>query len=294
MKEAMRKLAKTEPVSFAVDLVDTVMTSGAPRTAAALSYFLLLTLFPLLVCVNWFISFFRVDLLQLLEEVQQMLPGGAVAVISDYLTYAAETQSSGLLVACVFTILVSASAGLRTVFNTLETMANVPHRNPLWMVVHSIVLSVILLLTIYLSFIVIFTGDWFFKFLLARLPEAVTAVVPLESLSELWHWLRYLMLFCFLMLLITGLYGAGIPGKVMKLRVKFCSSVLTSAALVGASAIFSAFVGYSSRYALVYGSLASIIVLLMWLYFCGNILLLGAAVACVWTRRHGNRKKEQA
>ena len=42
----------------------------------------------------------------------------------------------------------------------------------------------------------------------------------------------------------------------------------------------------SSRYALVYGSLASLIILLVWLYFCGNILLLGAVVGRVWSRRH--------
>ena len=41
------------------------------------------------------------------------------------------------------------------------------------------------------------------------------------------------------------------------------------------------FIGMSSRYALVYGSLASLIILLVWLYLCGNILLLGAVVGRV-------------
>ena len=41
----------------------------------------------------------------------------------------------------------------------------------------------------------------------------------------------------------------------------------------------------SSRYALVYGSLASLIILLVWLYLCGNILLLGAAAGRVLERR---------
>ena len=45
-------------------------------------------------------------------------------------------------------------------------------------------------------------------------------------------------------------------------------------------------VSFSVRYSLVYGSLASLIILLVWLYFCGNILLLGAVVSQVWVRRH--------
>ena len=55
----------------------------------------------------------------------------------------------------------------------------------------------------------------------------------------------------------------------------------TAAAIAGASVVFSWFIGMSSRYALVYGSLASLIILLVWLYLCGNILLLGAVAGRV-------------
>ena len=50
------------------------------------------------------------------------------------------------------------------------------------------------------------------------------------------------------------------------------------------SGVFSWFIGMSSRYALVYGSLASLIILLVWLYLCGNILILGNAVNYVLYR----------
>ena len=39
--------------------------------------------------------------------------------------------------------------------------------------------------------------------------------------------------------------------------------------------IFSLLMGKSARYSLVYGSLASVILLLVWLYLCGNILIMG-------------------
>ena len=34
----------------------------------------------------------------------------------------------------------------------------------------------------------------------------------------------------------------------------------------------------STRYSLVYGSLASVIIMLVWLYLCGNILILGNVI----------------
>ena len=36
--------------------------------------------------------------------------------------------------------------------------------------------------------------------------------------------------------------------------------------------------GNSTRYSLIYGSLASVIILLVWLYLCGNVLILGNVV----------------
>ena len=63
------------------------------------------------------------------------------------------------------------------------------------------------------------------------------------------------------------------------------SSLVCALALVTASALFSWFIGLSSRYSLVYGSLVSIIILLVWLYFCGQILFLGIVFTSVWYRR---------
>ena len=63
------------------------------------------------------------------------------------------------------------------------------------------------------------------------------------------------------------------------------SSLGAALAIVAASVLFSWFIGMSSRYALVYGSLASLIILLVWLYLCGNILLMGAVVGRVLENR---------
>ena len=67
-------------------------------------------------------------------------------------------------------------------------------------------------------------------------------------------------------------------------RAQF-AAILAAVALVAASMLFSWFIGLSSRYSLVYGSLASVIILLVWLYLCGNILILGNVFNYVWYKR---------
>lgn len=279
----MKKILSFPPVSFAVETADLYMSIGAPRSAAALSYFLILTLFPLLVCVNYFIGLFHLDLENLLRSLDQLLPAGALAVMEDYLGYVAGSQSDALLLASLITILISASAGLRTLLATLDSLHGTKNVHIVRRVVLSVLLSALFLLTIYLSVVVIFTGEWFFWLLEERLPGRIAQLVP--PLSGLWRWMRYLLLFCFVLLLVLVVYRAGTPRRAMRTRMVVLSSLLAAAAIAAASAVFSWFIGMSSRYALIYGSLASLIILLVWLYLCGCILLLGAVVGRVLENR---------
>lgn len=288
----MRRILALRPVSFVLEVWETSMRAGVSRSAAALSYFLILSLFPLLMCLNYLIGLFHLSLEQLVASLDQVLPAGVLSVISDYLAYVSTIQSPALLWACLFTIAVSASAGLRTLFLTMDELYGVHRGADLGRVVLSVVLSLLFLLTVYLSVVVIFTGDWFFSFLMANLPARLAALLPLEMLGELWQWMRYLLLFCFVLLLVLAVYRVGTPRGAMSRRVGRLAALLTALAMVGCSVIFSWFIGMSSRYALVYGSLASLMILLVWLYFCGNILLLGAVVGRVIGRRMEDRERK--
>ena len=186
-----------------------------------------------------------------------------------------------LLLASLFTILVSASAGLRTLLAAMDSLHDRENRHAFRRVAVSLALSALFLLTVYLSVVVIFTGEWFFWLLEEHLPRRVLELLPLSALSGLWRWMRYLLLFCFVLMLVLIVYRAGTPRGAMRRPVVLLSSLLAAAAIAGASVVFSWFIGMSSRYALVYGSLASLIILLVWLYLCGNILLLGAVVGRV-------------
>ena len=73
------------------------------------------------------------------------------------------------MAAGLFTILVSASAGIRTLFLTMDELYQVRRNNGPARFLLSLGLSLLFLLTIYLSVVVIFTGDWFFGLLQTHL-----------------------------------------------------------------------------------------------------------------------------
>ena len=277
------------PVLFVRDMVQTYGRLGVSRAAASLAYFLILTLFPLLVCVNFFIGLLELDPEAVFSALDPLLPRESLSIILEYLTYVSgipQSQSTPLLLASLFTILLSASAGLRTLLKTMDELYQVRHVSSLRRVAVSVILSLLFLLTIYLSIVVIFTGDWFFQVLEERLPPPLAELIPLRLLSQLWGWLRYLLLFFCVLLLVLAVYRMDTPPPLRReKRVLRLTALLSAGALVACSVLFSWLIGMSSRYSLVYGSLASLIILLVWLYFCGNILLVGAVAGRVWFRR---------
>ena len=278
----LRRFLSLPPVSFLLETALLCGRIGVARSAAALSYFLILTLFPLLIWLHSFIGRFHLDLAPLLSSLGQVLPQGVLALLEEYLAYVAAVQSPALLWASLFTLLFSASAGLRTLFLTLGELFHVRRHHGLGHIFLSVVLAALFLVTIYLSVTVIFTGDWFFRLLERQLPRGL---LPLSALGALWRWLRYLLLFCFLLLMVLTLYRVGVPPSHLNRRAALGTALATALALAACSAVFSWFIGLSSRYALVYGSLASLVILLVWLYVCGYVLLLGAVVCRVWMGR---------
>ena len=173
------------PVLFVRDMVQTYGRLGVSRAAASLAYFLILTLFPLLVCVNFFIGLLELDPEAVFSALDPLLPRESLSIILEYLTYVSgipQSQSTPLLLASLFTILLSASAGLRTLLKTMDELYQIRHVSSLRRVAVSVILSLLFLLTIYLSIVVIFTGDWFFQVLEERLPPPLAELIPLRLL----------------------------------------------------------------------------------------------------------------
>ena len=266
----MKRLLSFPPISFTLEAFSTYGRCGVAQAAAALSYFLILTLFPLLMCVNYFIGLFHLSLEQLLSGLDQVLPDQALAVMQDYLAYASLNQSPAIVAAALVAIALA-----------MDKLYGLEHPGGLRRIALSVILSLLFLLTIYLSVVVIFTGDWFFHLLETHLPHPLLRLIPLSALSSLWLWIRYLLLFCFVLLLVLAIYRLGTPRRFRSSRKLLLSSLFTAVSLVAGSLLFSWFIGLSSRYSMLYGSLASLIILLVWLYFCGNVLLLGALLSRV-------------
>lgn len=283
---SLEVLLRYQPIRFAYDMVSVFFEKHVSRSAAELAYFLTLTIFPILICLNALCSRFHLDLVNLLDSVDTLLPAGVAGVLRDYLGYLAGNESSAMLMAGVITAVLLASAAVRSLMNIMEEIYGSASFHGPWRMVASVVIAVLLLVTIYLSIVVLITGNWFFSL--------IERFFHLEHLLErfaLWQWMKYLLLFGLVFLMILLLYRASLPLDKPRPPV-VTGAFLASVALAAASVLFSYFIGLSARYSMVYGSLASVMILLVWLYLCGHILILGNVFNYVWYKLKGERREK--
>ena len=254
----MKKLLEWKPVRFGLEVGELYFSKRVSRSAAELAYFLILTFFPVLICINAFIGLLHLDINAVLEAASPFLPRETLGILGDYIQYITGNQSPALLAAGGIMTLFSASAAFRALMNIMEDLYGRKSYAGVWRIAASVAFSVLFLLTIYLALVVLLTGGWLFH-LVERLFRLETVTLPWD-----WQWFRFLLLFLLVFLFVLLVYRMAAP-------------------------LFSWFIGLSSRYSLVYGSLASVIILLVWLYLCGNILILGNVFNCVWYRHKKRR-----
>lgn len=272
----MKRLWESSPVRFVREIVELYFSAHVSRSAAELAYFLILSFFPILICVNAFVGALDLDISVVLVEVERFLPGDVASILADYVGYITENQSRGMLLAGLFMTLVSASAAVRALMKIMDDIYGRTNYPGFWSIVVSVGFSLLLLVTIYLSIVVLLTGNWFLRFL--------EGFLPIHAAVWDWQWLRFVILFALVLVFILLLYRVSAPIGKPRPPV-LTGAILAAVALAGASILFSWFIGMSSRYSMVYGSLASVIILLVWLYLCGNILIVGNVFNCVWYRR---------
>lgn len=241
------------------------------RAAAALSYFLTLTVFPLMICLYTMLRTYITDIDDVVAFLRGIVPAEALSTLADYMVYVTSHSGDGLFIAAIVVMVTSSSAAFRGLDTVFAEMQGRGRYRGLVFFLFSFIFSIVFLVIMYFAAIVIITGDWFLKF--------VGSYVSILNVSLAWKWLRFVLLFALVLLVLMGIYGVSAPKG--KGRHLLLGAFAASAALVLVSVLFSWFIGMSTRYSLIYGSLASMIILMFWLYICAIIIIMGNALNIV-------------
>lgn len=267
-KIRVKKINWRKIADFTRHLLELYYTKRIPRCAAALSYFMTLSVFPSLICLYALLGNMFPDVQQITGFLGGIFPESVVESFLDYIQYVSNHNSTALLTAGLILMGTTSAAVFRLLHSVIGDIQGESRFKGLFSVVISFIFSLVILAVVYFAVIIMITGSWFLDF--------VNDKLPFLNISISWNWTRFVLLFSILFLCIMGIYKIFSPrGRSESVLAGALSATI---ALVGVSILFSTFISISTRYPLVYGSLASIILLMLWLYICATVIFVGSAI----------------
>ena len=270
------------------ELLDIYVNNRVSRSAAELSYFMTLSIFPTLICIHAMLVQFLPGINPTLDSLKGILPAETLDIISDYLQYVSTHNNNALLTAGIIGMATTSAAAFRSIHAIMGDIQGAARFRGVFALLFSFVFSLIFMAAIYFSIIVMITGSWIFNY--------IGDIFPVVAGLQVWNLFKFPLMLVIFVLIIYGLYRITAPADIHS--TIFPGALVASAILVLVSVLFSWFISMFTKYPLIYGSLASIIVFMLWIYICGQILIMGNALNVV-IRRHrperpdGEKKKNK-
>ncbi|MBR1781811.1 MAG: YihY/virulence factor BrkB family protein [Oscillospiraceae bacterium] len=267
-KQNKRSRLSSRPARIVMEMVQVFFRHYVLRTAAQMSYYLLFSLFPLLMIFVSLVGLLQLNVDHVMSVMHLLVDRfGNMDMLIDYVTYVIRNETPALLWAGVVMSVFASSAAFRGLMIVTGEIVGRPAFGPVMQFFVSLVMSVVLLFTIFALLLATVTGQWFLSF--------CVDVLHLTGVPMAWRWLRFPVMFALCILALTALYRVSLSKKATPGSRAWPGAVGASVALIIATGVFSAFISLSSRYSMIYGSLAGIVILLLWFFLCSNILVLG-------------------
>ena len=247
--------------------------------AAALTFYGVLSLFPFLLFMVALASLViqPAQVQALLGELGREVPQAFSQLPSEQLAKLTSGPSRGVLTFSALAAVWSATAGVVSLMQALNTAYGVTEGRPRWKV-YAIALGMMLAGAV-----------------LAVLAGLVAVAAPALAtrLGEPWTmlvgWLRLPLAALLMMILWATLYSV-LPDARQKFRFILPGSVVGVLVWLAASLGFSFYVSHFSTFGITYGALGGIIVLLLWMWISSLALMLGAELNAVLARRHSEEQ----
>lgn len=237
--------------------------------AASSAFFLFLSLIPILLLVCSAIPYTGLSQADILELIHDSIGQIAPEIVTDMIETTVESIFSGgalsLSLSALITLWTAGKAFL-ALMRGMDVIHNEGRQNYLIARIKSCIYTLVMIVVI----VFMLVGVVFSK----KIVGLVSIYLP--TITPIFRWIlncRYVLAGLILTCVFTAIY-TWVPKKKLRIRDQFPGAVFSAVAWIIFSAMFSVYLNHSSSFG-IYGSLATIIIALLWMYYCMYILLLG-------------------
>lgn len=263
-------------------VVAATMEDDLMNYAAALAYYFLFALFPLLLLIASLAGALHLSAVTraIAADLYQSLPHGTAVLLSRQLHQLLAGSHGGLLSLGTALTLYSASQGFAGLIAALNRAYEVPETRPYW---HVELLALGLTLSAGVMIIIALGALLVGRRLVDMLTGATAAG---HWLAAAWPLIRWVVVVGFFILAIALLYHTA-PNLKHSGRGLWPAALTTFAIWIAISIGLAVYVDHFANFNAVYGTLGAVIVLMLWFYLLALALLLGAELHGELRRRAG-------
>lgn len=266
---------------FIKELIQSIGNNEVFLSAAALTYYFILSIFPLLIFILGIISFTSLVGEDIVSDLLRILPMEARSVVSGIVNELISTRSETLVSTSIILSLWTGSLGISGLFKAINKAYNTKEtRNYFTRKILALVFTIglALLLVVVLATLVfgkLITNKIFIYFnfqeLFIYFWKIIRMVVPIISM---------IAMFTLLYMIAPSTKNIG------KIKLKFAipGAIFTTLGWIISSLGFSFYVSNFGNYTTTYGSLGGIIILLVWLNLTNVIIVIGAEINGAYQR----------
>ncbi|WZY00326.1 YihY/virulence factor BrkB family protein [Bacillus sp. FSL W7-1360] len=237
--------------------------------AATLAFYFILAIFPLMVCVLASVSFFRVNTYDVHQFITSYVPGELGDMFGKIVLNTIGDPKTGLFSIGIIGTLWSASNAINAFIRSVNHAYKIEEtRHFLHLRVIAIILTIGMILLIVLALALPVFGNVILLFLEDHLHLSKTVGDLLSSL----RWVVTTLIIC---VVLSVLYKIA-PNQPLRWYDGLAGALFATASWQLISFLFSLYLSHFAHYENTYGPIAGVIVLMLWFYFTGMILIIGA------------------
>lgn len=244
-------------------------THNISEYTAQCAYYTLLSFIPFVMLIVTLIQYTGISQNTLVSIIQNVMPATmtdkTVGIIQEVYSKSVGTVS----ISAIF-VLWSAQKGFYALSKGLHNVYETDKEyNYLWMQIKSIVLTVFFVIAVISVLFISVFGDTILDFVETKfaIPDNVSSIFHLSKIGV------YIVLFIILLLMYRF-----VPGHKQGFKKQIPGAIVATLGWYIISWIFSIYLDTFKGFSVMYGSLTTIVLAMMWVYFCMYIILIGAEV----------------
>lgn len=238
--------------------------------AAQSAFFLMLSLIPIILLLLTLVRYTPVTKADVMTAVYEVFPKTVRATMVSIVNEV-YNQSRAIIPFTAVAALWSAGRGVLAITSGLNCIHREPEtRNYIFLRIRSAFYTVIFIVAVVFTLVLLGFGNSISLFVNAHVPF-------LQYMMDMIIEIRTIMTLLGLIAVSACLYRF-LPNHRGKLRYQFPGAIFTAFGWTFASFLFSVYMDIFKGFSNMYGSLTTIVLIMLWLYFCMYIMLLGGEI----------------